>query len=173
MAHITASIEEVKLDASIVEESIDVEFNGVKIPYFGQMYNQTSQTVNISTQGVYVPMAINGTFDTTNSQGTSAPTTATFGIKNTSGKTLRFMVIATADVNIGNNKSAGWRLGINGVDLPETTCSATTGTSNFAKVMTQWMINLNHNDELTCHLANLTNANNITVVRSKVVAFTV
>jgi hypothetical protein len=35
MANITATIEEVQVDASIVEENIDVDFNGVKIPYYG------------------------------------------------------------------------------------------------------------------------------------------
>jgi hypothetical protein len=173
MANITATIEEVQVDASIVEENIAVEFNGVKIPYFGQMYNQTQQTVDIITAGVYVPMNINGTFDTANAQGTVAPTTGTFGIKNISGKTLRFMVIATADVGLGNNRVAGLRLAVNGVALPETTCQAATGTQNIAKLMTQWMVNLENGDEVTYLLADLSANADINVDRAKIVAFTI
>jgi hypothetical protein len=159
-----------------VQEDLQVIFSGMgdddasKIDYYGQMSNQTPQTVTITTQGVYVPMNITGTFDTANSEGTSAPTVGTFGVKNISNKRLRFLVIATADVEIGNNKSAGWRLAVNGVALPETTCSATTGTSNFAKLMTQWIVQLDTNDEVTCLLANLTGTQNIQVDRSKIVA---
>jgi hypothetical protein len=173
MANITATIEEVQVDASIVEENIDVDFNGVKIPYYGQMSNQTQQTVDIITQGVYVPMNITGTFDTANAQGTVAPTTGTFGIKNTSGKTLRFMVIATADVEISNNKTAGLRLAVNGVALPETTCQAQTGNHNLAKLMTQWMVNLPNNGEVTCLLADISSTADINVDRAKIVAFTI
>ena len=170
MANITATIEEVQVDASIVEENIAVEFNGVKIPYFGQMYNQTQQTVDVITQGVYVPMNITGTFDTANAQGTVAPTTGTFGIKNISGKTLRFMVIATADLEITNNRTTGLRLAVNGIALPETTCYAQTGNHNLAKVMTQWMVNLPNNGEVTYLLANISSAADITVDRAKIVA---
>ena len=170
---IKATIKENKIEAKVNTGKINVDFNGVKIPYFGQMSSQTQQTVDIITAGVYVPMNINGTFDTTNSQGTSAPTTGTFGIKNTSGKTLRFMVIATADVQLGNNRTAGLRLAINGVALPETTCQATTGNNNLAKLMTQWMVNLANGDEVTYLLADISSNADITVDRAKIVAFTV
>lgn len=173
MANITATIEEVQVDASIVEENIAVEFNGVKTPYFGQMYSQTQQTVDIITQGVYTPMNITGTFDTANAQGTVAPTTGTFGIKNISGKTLRFMVIATADVGLGNNRVAGLRLAVNGVALPETTCQAATGTQNIAKLMTQWIVNLEDEGEVTCLLADISANADINVDRAKIVAFTI
>jgi hypothetical protein len=167
---IDASIQQENILVGFDDRPIDVRFNEVRIPYYGQMSSQTTQTVNITTAGVYVPMNITGTFDTANAQGTSAPTTGTFGVKNISGKTLRFLVIATADVEIGNNRQAGWRLAINGIALPETTCSATTGTVNFAKVMTQWIVQLNHGDEVTCLLANLSGTQNIQVNRSKIVA---
>jgi hypothetical protein len=162
-----------------VQEEVQVIFSGMgdddasKIDYYGQMSNQTPQIVTITTQGVYVPMNITGTFDTVNSEGTSAPTVGTFGVKNISNKRLRFLVIATADVEIGNNRKVGWKLAVNGIVLPETTCTATTGTVNFAKVMTQWIVQLDTNDEVTCFLANLTNTQNIQVDRSKIVAIKV
>lgn len=173
---------EYNIDASIVQNQIlvdfpktdiEVEFNQTKAPYFGQMSSQTQQTVDIITQGVYTPMNITGTFDTYNSQGTSAPTTGTFGIKNISGKTLRFLVIATTDVQLGNNRTAGLRLAINGVGLPETTCQATTGTNNLAKLMTQWLVNLNNGDEVTYLLADLSANTDIIVDRAKIVAYTI
>lgn len=170
---IKATIEQQEIKATLSNQTIEARVNAIKVPYYGQMSSQTPQTVNITTQGVYVPMNITGTFDTANAQGTSAPTVGTFGVKNTSGKALRFLVIATADVEIGNNRQVGWRLAVNGVGLTETTCTATTGTANFAKVMTQWIVNLPVNGEVTCLLANLTGTQNIQVDRSKIVAVVV
>jgi hypothetical protein len=167
---IKATIEQQEIKATLSNQTIESKVNAIKVPYYGQMSSQTTQTVNMTTAGVYVPMNITGTFDTVNSQGTTAPTVGTFGVKNTSGRALRFLVIATADVEIGNNKRAGWRLAVNGGALPETTCSATTGTVNFAKLMTQWIVQLNDGDEVTCLLANLTDSNDIQVDRSKIVA---
>lgn len=146
--------------------------DGVGIAYYGQMSNQTTQTVDITDTSTYVEMDITGDFDTDNSFGTIEPTTASFGIKNDAGEALLFTVIATADVNIGNNKTAGLRLAVNGTGVTESTCSATTGTSNFAKLMTQWMVPLQDGDEVSCEIANLTDTSDIDVVRSKIVAFT-
>jgi len=159
-----------------MNEGLEVIFSGVHdevcTRYYGQMSNQSQQTVTITTQGVYVPMNITGTFDNANSQGTSAPTTASFGIKNSAGDNKKYVVIATADVEIGNNKTAGWRLAVNGVAIAETTCQAQTGNHNLAKLMTQWIVTLNDGDEVSCHLANLSGTQNIQVDRSKIVAFT-
>jgi hypothetical protein len=140
---------------------------------YGQMSNQNPQSVEITTTGVYVPMTINGTFDSTNSSGTTAPTTASFGIKNTSGSSKLFVVIATADVAIGNNKTAGFRLAKDGIEIAETECTASTGTFNFAKLMTQWFVRLDHNQEVSMFIANLTDTNNISVNRSKVIAYSI
>jgi hypothetical protein len=140
--------------------------------YYGQMYNQTTQTVSISSAGSYVDMDVTGTFDSSNSFGMVAPTTASFGVKNNSGATQLVAVIATADIEIGNNKSAGFRLAVNGVALPETTCTATTGTTNFAKLMSQWFVELDQGDEVSVLIANLTDTVDIDVDRCKIVVFT-
>ena len=159
-----------------VQEDLQIIFSGVGdevyTRYYGQISSQTQQNVTITTQGVYVPMNITGTFDNANSQGTSAPTTASFGIKNSAGNNKKYVVIATADVEISNNKTAGLRLAVNGVSIAESTCQAQTGNHNLAKLMTQWIVTLNDGDEISCYLANLTNTNNIQVDRSKIVAFT-
>ena len=167
---IKATIEQQEITATLSNQTIEATINAVKIPYYGQMSSQTIQNVSITTQGVYVPMNITGTFDTANSQGTTAPTTGTFGVKNTSGLALRFLVIATADVEISNNKTAGLRLAVNGVALPETTCIAQTGNHNLAKLMTQWIVNLPNNGEVTCLVADIGSTQDITVDRSKIVA---
>jgi hypothetical protein len=167
---IKATIEQQEIRATLSDQTIEPKVNAIKVPYYGQMSSQTPQTLDITTQGVYTPMTITGTFDTANAQGTVAPTTGTFGIKNISGNTLRFMVIATADVEIGNNKTAGLRLAVNGVALTETTCQAQTGNHNLAKLMTQWMVNLPNNGEITYLLANISSAADITVDRAKIVA---
>jgi hypothetical protein len=142
--------------------------------YYGQMYNQSAQTVSISTAGTYVEMNITGTFDTANSYGLIAPSTASFGIKNDSGATQLLHFIATADVGTSNNAVVGLRLALNGVPLSETTCQAPTGAggNNFAKAMTQWMIELDDGDEVSMWLTNVTAANTLTVNRAKIVAIT-
>lgn len=142
--------------------------------YYGQMSNQSSQTVNITTAGTYVEMNITGTFDTADSYGLIAPNTASFGIKNDSGSTQLLHFIATADIGAPNNEVVGLRLALNGSPLSETTCQAGTGVggAGFAKVMTQWMIELNDGDEVSMWLANVTTTDNLTVYRAKIVAIT-
>jgi hypothetical protein len=137
--------------------------------FHGQISNQTSQNVTITDTGVFVPMEITGTFDTTNSFGMEGDG---FGVKNTSGTKRLFVVIASADVEVGNVKTTAFRLAVNGVGLPETVCTATTGTQNFAKLFSQWMVELEDGDVVSCEIANNTNTDNINVVRSKIVAFT-
>jgi len=146
--------------------------DGTGTAYYGQMSSQTEQTVTIATSGSYVDMDITGTFDTDNAFGMIAPTTASFGVKNDSGATQLVTVVATADVEIGNNKTAGFRLAINGVGVTETTCTATTGTQNFAKLMTQWFVELEQGDEVSLLVANLSSTDDIDVDRSKIIVFT-
>lgn len=137
------------------------------VVYYGQISSQTSQTVSIATQNVYVPMNITGVFDSANSAGTAGNG---FGIQNVSGATQLFYVAATADVSVGNNRTTGLQLAINSTAVPESTCTATTGTQDFAKLFAQWMVSLNSGDTVSCLLANLTSDQDITVQRAKLVA---
>ncbi len=141
--------------------------------YYGQISSQTSQTVAITTIGQYVPMNITGIFDTNNSYGTSVSTTATFGIKNASGATQLIAIVATADVVVANNRTTGFRIAVNGIGILESTCTGSTGTTNFAKLMTQWFVELNEGDEVSLLIANLTDTGDIGVSRSKIIAFTI
>jgi hypothetical protein len=169
----SATVTDVGVDGDI---ELDFELpkgqDGDGTAYYGQMSSQTEQDVTIVTSDTYVPMAITGTFDTDNAFGMIAPTTASFGVKNDSGATQLVTVVATADVQIGNNRTAGFRIAVNGVAITETTCTATTGTQNFAKLMTQWFVELEQGDEVSLLVANLTDTQNITVDRSKIIVFT-
>ena len=142
--------------------------------YYGQIYTQTSQPVIIVSQNVFVDLNITGTFDTTNSYGTSISNVhSNYGIKNTSGSTQLFTIIATADIDSGNNKVIQFRLAKNGIGFPSTMCASSTASSTtFAKLFSQFMIVLENNDELTLQVANATNASDFTLLRSKIVAFT-
>jgi hypothetical protein len=139
----------------------------------GQIASQTAQTIQIASANTYVPMSISGSFDTAIALGTQSSTTASFGVKNTSGQSLVFMVIATVDVSIGNNRVAGLRLAVDGVPIAETTCHAATGTQNFAKLLSQYLINVPNNSEVSCFLANIGATSNIGVERAKIVAHAV
>ena len=139
----------------------------------GQISTQTAQTVPVVSADVYVPMAITGSFDTPTALDIETSTTASFGVKNVSGQPLVLMVIATADVNIGNNRIAGLRLALDGVDIPDTTCHAATGTQNFAKLLSQYLINVPNNSEVSCSVANIGATSSIGVERAKIVAHAV
>ncbi len=169
--HITVTVgtkttSQVTLNYSNVSNSLSV---------YGQMSNQTAQTVVVPNGvGTYVAMAITGTFDTVQSAGTSAPTTASFGVKNTSGETRLFTIIATADIRASGQIAVGLKLAKNGVPDDRTECRAPTGnTHSFAKVMTQWMLELADGDEVSMFVANITDTGDLTIDRAKIVAFTV
>jgi hypothetical protein len=140
--------------------------------FYGVIGTQTPQEVTISTSGTYVDVDITGTFETDLAYGLVASTSVDFGIKNDTGATQLLVVIGSADVSIANNKTAGLRLAVNGVSLPETTCQATTGTAGFAKLMSHWLIELEDGDEVSLAGANITDTTNITFERAKIVAFT-
>ena len=171
IAQTTTGIEYTVTLQSVGLQGAKGEKGDAALSYYGQIFTQTSQPVVITTAGEFVPMAIEGTFDTNISSGTVESVTNSFGIKNDTTEKQIFVVIASADVGIGNNRTAGLRLAVNGVSLPETTCTATTGVQNFAKLMSHYMIELEANDEVSCAIANLTNTDNINVLRSKIVIY--
>jgi len=153
-------------------ETGEAGVDGDGTAYYGNIGTQTSQEVTITTAGTYVDVDITGTYETDTSYGLIESTTADFGLKNDTGATQLLIVIGSADVSIGNNKTAGLRLAINGVSIPETTCQATTGTAGFAKLMSHWIVELEDGDEVSLATANITDTTNITVQRAKIVAFT-
>ena len=141
--------------------------------YYGQVSKMTDGTINIATAGTYQSTGLTATLDS-ESYGIALGTTDTFAIKNTSGETLLFKIYASADIDAGNNKILGVKLALNGNPVDTTECRASTATgSDFAKLVTNWMIELAPNDEVALFVTNHTSTGNITLNRGRIVTSTV
>jgi hypothetical protein len=142
--------------------------------YYGQVSRITSGTVSGVTQGVYQSTGLIGTLDS-EVYGVSLGTTDTLAVKNTSGETVLFKIYASADVASGNNHALGIKLALNGTPVDNTEHQSPTGTgsSNFAKLVTSWMIELSPNDEVALYITDHTSSGTLTVQRCKIVASTV
>lgn len=141
------------------------------IAYYGQMSIQTGTTVSIATASTYQSLGFSGTLD---SQVFGLTSATDFGLKNISGNTILLEVYASADLDNGNNKVYGIKLAKNGVLIDETECRAETGnTHTLIKLNTNWMIELDDQDEVELYLTNFTSTGNVVVDRAKVVANTV
>lgn len=144
--------------------------DGDGVVYYGEMSTQTNQTVAIGTAGTYVPMSVTGTL-AADAWGVAASTTASFGLKNNSSTGWVFFIIASADIDAGNNHTIGIRLAKNGTAITESTCLAVTGNTGVAKLLTQWLVYLGVGDEISCLVTNVTNTQTLNVQRAKIVAF--
>jgi hypothetical protein len=144
-------------------------------PMRGLLTRQTSGTVTISTAGVYVPMNLAGTLDADvsfNMVTSGAPNVT--GFKNDTDQTRTVVVIATYDGKGGNNNAIGLKLALNGVAIDATECrSFGGGTGQVGKAMTQYMMRLAPDDEITMLAANIDATTNITVERFKLLAHAV
>lgn len=140
--------------------------------YYGQTGRQTSGTVAVSTSETFYPINLAGTFDNNNSYGLIAGTSEQLALKNNTGESQLLVVIGSADVRSSNGQVIGLRLAINGQPIVASECRATTGTTNYGKLLSQWMVDLDDGDEVSMHLANYSATTNITVDRAKLVAFT-
>jgi hypothetical protein len=142
--------------------------------YYGQVSKITSGTVSGVTQGVYQSTGLIGTLDS-EAYGVSLGTTDTLAVKNTSGETVLFNIYASADVAHGNNHVLGIKLALNGTPVDNTECKSPTGTGsgNFAKLVTSWMMELAPNDEVALYITDHTSGGTLTVQRCRIVASTV
>jgi hypothetical protein len=137
----------------------------------GQISKMDTGTITISTQGVYVATGLTGIFDTATANGITLGTTHAFALKNTSAgsKLLRFY--GSIDATAGNNQILGIKLAYNGVAIDETECRAFTGSGGQeAKLVTSWMIEVGHEDEISLFIANHSAATNISFKRGRLVA---
>jgi hypothetical protein len=104
----------------------------------------------------------------------SLGTTDSFAVKNTSGSAQLFKIYGSADIDAGNNRVLGIKLALNGTPIDNTECNASTGQgTTFAKLVTNWMIELQPNDEVALFVTNKTTAGNVTLLRGRLVASTV
>jgi hypothetical protein len=167
-----------ELDKRVEKTSLDAE-NAVRQlnttsfqPMRGLLTRQTSGTVTITTAGVYVPINLASNLDadvTFNMAISSAPNVT--GLKNTTTQTRTVVFIATYDGKGGNNQAIGLKLALNGVAIDGSECSSFAGSAGqFGKAMTQYMIKLEPNDEVTMLAANLDATTNLNIARLKLLA---
>jgi hypothetical protein len=142
--------------------------------YYGQAGTTSPEEVIIDEKGVYQSTGILGVLDEEKSYKMILGEEDTLGLKNDTGQTQLFLVYASADVQVGNNKILGLKLSVNGNLIDQSECQAPTGVaSSFAKLVTNWIVELNQGDEVAINLANFTNSDPLTVLRSKIVATTI
>ena len=144
-------------------------------PMRGLLTRQTTGTVTITTAGVYVPINLVGTLDTSvsfNMVASGAPNVT--GLKNDTNQTRTMVFIATYDGKGGNNHAIGLKLALNGVPIDASECTSFAGGGGqFGKVMTQYMMRLAPEDEVTMMAANIDATTNISIARLKLLAHAV
>jgi len=140
----------------------------------GQISKMSSFTlVDVATANVYVPLTNAGTLDANVNMTVGA--NSTFSIKNTSNTTRLFRVYASVDATSANNEILGIKLyfGVAGSlgAIDETECRGfTSGSNSAAKLVTSWMIELDHNEEIAVYVANHSGTNDITIQRARLIA---
>jgi hypothetical protein len=141
-------------------------------PMRGFLSRQTSGTVAITTAGVYVPINLASTLDpdvSFNMVASSAPNVT--GLKNNTDQTRTMMFIATYDGKGGNNQAIGLKLALNGVPIDNSECTSFAGASGqFGKAMTQYMLRMAPDDEVTMLATNLDGTTSLNIIRLKLSA---
>lgn len=100
-------------------------------------------------------------------------TTSLFAVKNTSGETRVLKIYASMDASAGSNQELGVKLAKNGTVIDESECRSNTRSTNFAKLVTNWMVSLANNDEVALYAANHTGTTTITLLRGRITASSV
>jgi len=144
-------------------------------PMRGLLFRQTNTTVTITTAGVYVPINAAGTLDADvsfNMAASGSPNVS--GLKNITTQTRTMVIIATYDGRGGNNQAIGLKLALNGTPIDGSECRSFAGSSGqFGKAMSQWMLKLEPDDEITMLAANIDATTNLTIQRYKMLAHAV
>jgi hypothetical protein len=144
-------------------------------PMRGLLTRQTSGTVTITTAGVYVPINLAGTLDADvsfNMVASGAPNVT--GLKNDTDQTRTMVFIATYDGKGGNNHAIGLKLALNNVPIDASECTSFAGGGGqFGKAMTQYMLRMAPDDEVTMWAANIDATTNISIARLKLLAHAV
>jgi hypothetical protein len=141
--------------------------------FYGQVSKITSGTVSIATAGVYQSTGLTATLDS-QYRGVVLGTTDLFAVKNVTANPQLFKIYGSADIDGGNNKVLGIKLALNGTPIDNTECNAATGQgTTFAKLVTNWMIELQPNDEIALYITNKTTSGDVTLLRGRLVASTV
>jgi len=136
----------------------------------GQVSKMTSGTITIATAGTYQSTGLTATLDATTAVGMTLGTTDLFAVKNTSAATRVLKIYSSMDAGSANNEILGIRMAKNGTSIPETECRNNTGSHNFAKLVTNWMITMAPNDEVALFVANHSSTTSISLQRGRVTA---
>ncbi len=140
-------------------------------PIRGQASRMTTGEIAIATQGVYVATGLVATFDSATANEMALGTVNTFGVKNTSGETRLVQVYGSIDAVSGNNQTLGIKLALNGTPIDQTECRAFTGSGGQeAKLVTNWMISMDDDDEVSLFIANHSGTVNVEFRRGRIVA---
>ena len=117
--------------------------------FYGSIARTTSGTVAGTTAGTFRTTGLSGTLG--EAAGFVRGTDDEMGLRNTSGRTLRMEFYGSADVQAGNNHVIGLKLAKNGVAIDATECRSGTGQGsvNFAKTVTDWLVEVEDGDVRT------------------------
>lgn len=176
---ISAAVQRIDSTLGAFQSSVNNSLRQLNISRFQPMRalitRQTSGTVTISTAGVYVPINLSATLDTDvsfNMVASGAPNVT--GLKNITDQTRTMVFIATYDGKGGNNHAIGLKLALNNVPIDASECTSFSGGSGqFCKVMTQYMLKMEPNDEVTMWAANIDATTNVSIQRLKLLAHAV
>ena len=159
-------------DGSTAWSSLNYYIEGVLAR--GQASRQTSGSITIATASTYQSTGLTATFDDTTDHQTTLGTTDSFAIRNTSGATKLFMVQASMDATAGNNQTLGIKLALNGTGIDQSECRAFTSSNDaVAKLFCFWMVEMDNNDEVALHVANIGNTTAIAFQRGRISAIEV
>jgi hypothetical protein len=136
----------------------------------GQVSKMTSGTITIAATGTYQSTGLTATLDATTAVGMTLGTTDLFAVKNTSAATRVLKIYSSMDASSANNETLGIRMAKNGTSIAETECRNLTGSHNFAKLVTNWMITMAPNDEVALFVANHSSTHPISLQRGRVTA---
>ena len=136
---------------------------------YGQASRTTSGTIDIVSQGAYVPTGLVFTLDSSINNGVTLGTTDKGALKNTSGITRTFRVDASYDGQAGNNQVIGIKLAKNGTPVDQSECRAFAASSGaIAKLHCFWFVELANNDEISIYAANHTATDDIGLQRGRI-----
>jgi len=140
----------------------------------GQASKMTSGTIAIATAGTYQSTGLTATFDSASDHQMVLGTSDAFGLKNDSGTTKLFQVIASMDAYAGNNHTLGIKLAKNGTGIDQSECRAFSGaTGQVAKLICFWMVELADGDEVALYCTNHTDTDSISFQRGRISAIEV
>ena len=159
-------------DGTLAWSSLSYYIEGVLAR--GQASKMTSGTIAIATAGTYQSTGLTATFDSASDYQVVLGTSDTFGLKNDSGATKLFQVIASMDASAGNNQTLGIKLAKNGTPINESECRAFTGSNaQVAKLICFWMVELADGDEVAMYVTNHSDTTSISFQRGRISAIEV